>query len=232
MDSDDQNACKKYGNDNGGDGDDDDDRLVAFNVRILDNINAQETQAHHNKKPYAVDNNGNSVVEGNILSGSTNGIVECNCVDFSSSAAVVAATTTTMSKKCARNANPTTNDNFIDDKLIRKLQSVSLSDDDYGEKKCSVCVALCMAAAAAAAATVVVVVVLSHFLSPTPAGMKEFFQFYFLLSLFLSLSLVCLLLLPVLPCTHARTYVYLCVSFFAPPSITGVSFSKSIDFHD
>lgn len=120
MDSDDQNACKKFGNEN-----DDDNTLVEFNVRILDKINTQEGQPHNNnnnnnnKKQY-VDNNGNSVVEGKTNDRTD----ECNCIEFSSNVA----------KKCGRNASPTNVDNFIDDKLIRKLQSVSLSDDDYGEK--------------------------------------------------------------------------------------------------
>ncbi|KAG5670442.1 hypothetical protein PVAND_000706 [Polypedilum vanderplanki] len=124
MDSDDQTACKKFDNEN-----DDDNTLVEFNVRILDKINAQENQHHNNNinknKNQYVDNNGNSVVEGK-----TNRTDECNCVEFSAN----------MAKKCDRNASPTNVDNFIDDKLIRKLQSVSLSDDDYDENlTCNVC---------------------------------------------------------------------------------------------
>ena len=119
MDSDDQNSNRKC--------DTDDNVLVEYNVNIADKINGNVDQQKY-KNQY-VDGNGNRVLavadekKGRTQNNENESeALECSCLG------VTTAGTTT-----ARNSNQTNSDNHIDEKIMKKLQAMSISDDDYGE---------------------------------------------------------------------------------------------------
>lgn len=118
MDSDDQSSSRQFGSD--------ENALVEFKVNILDKLNGNEDQNFlPNQHNQSVDRNGNRIddeksqtLNNNDNHEKTN---ECNCIEISSNL-ITRNTTTDVS-----------DDNYRDDKIMRKLQSMSISDDDYGK---------------------------------------------------------------------------------------------------
>jgi hypothetical protein len=120
MDSDDQNSNKKC--------DSDDNVLMEYKMNISDEINDNMDQ-HYLKNQY-VDGNGNQVSEkGYIQNDDHNKIVECSCMDRTNASSTI----TTSNNTTTKNSTHPNEDNHINEKIMKKLQSMSISDDDYGE---------------------------------------------------------------------------------------------------
>ncbi|KAL7022643.1 hypothetical protein ACKWTF_012326 [Chironomus riparius] len=126
MDSDDQNSNKKC--------DSDDNVLMEYKMSISDEINDNMDQ-HYLKNQY-IDGNGNQVSEkGQIQNNDQNKIVECSCMDRTT-----ASSTITTSNTTTKNSTHPNEDSQINEKIMKKLQSMSISDDDYDESlTCNVC---------------------------------------------------------------------------------------------
>lgn len=113
MDSDDQNSNRKC--------DSDDNILVEYKVNVDDDINDNEEQ-YCIKNQY-LDGNGNQVTSDKGQNQNDNNkVVECSCMERTT----IAGNDTTI-------ANHTNEDNQINDKIMKKLQAMSISDDDYGK---------------------------------------------------------------------------------------------------
>lgn len=126
MDSDDQNSNRKC--------DSDDNILVEYKMNISDDINENEDQRNNIKNQY-LDGNGNQVSEkGHIQNNDHRSkIVECSCMMDNRTTAVI--TTTTKTTTLTKNPTQPNEDNQINEKIMKKLQAMSISDDDYGESR-------------------------------------------------------------------------------------------------
>lgn len=118
MDSDDQNANRKC--------DSDDNILVEYKMNIADDINDNEEDQHCIKNQY-LDGNGNQV------NGSEKGQIQNNKKVVECSSCMETKTTTTTTNTTTASSNPPNEDSQMNDKIMKKLQAMSISDDDYGE---------------------------------------------------------------------------------------------------
>jgi hypothetical protein len=120
MDSDDQLNTNNNNNNTICENNDD---PIEYKVNITDKIDGSGSiadQLYDIANDQYLDGNGNRLNDKNRIENNENEkTLDCSCIEISSST--------------SRASNRTNNDNHIDDKIMRKLQAMSISDDDYGK---------------------------------------------------------------------------------------------------